>query len=156
MKSGNRERGQAMVEVALLLVVLLAALIGIMDWSWTMFTHESLVSRASMAARWGAVHSYSSSAVQDMVLYGVTPCAGCTAAFGLSASNVNVSLVPINYTAPDDNGVNITTCQIVVTISGYTVNHFTPVLTSSISGRPITASYVYENPDGSSTTCTAP
>jgi Flp pilus assembly protein TadG len=155
MKSRNNERGQAMVELALLLVVLLAGLIGIIDWSWTMFTHESLVSRASMAARWGAVNPYNSSAVQDMVLYGVTPCSGCTAAFGLTGSNVSVSLVPTTYT-PEDNGANITTCQIVVTISGYTVSHFTPVFNSNFTGRAITASYVYENPNGSSTTCTAP
>jgi len=139
MKSTNCERGQAMVELALLLVVLLAALIGIIDWSWTMFTQESLVSRASMAARSGAVHLFTSWAVQDLVLYGVTPCSGCTAAFGLTSANVSVNLVPATYT-PEDNGQNITTCQIVVTISGYTVNHFTPVFNSSITGRPITAS----------------
>jgi Flp pilus assembly protein TadG len=154
-----------MTEMALLMVVLLAALIGIMDWSWTMLIHQSLVSRASMAARWGAVHAYPTpaaynSAVTDMVLYGVTPCTGCTPAFGLSATNITINKnlpqpVPYTYT-PEDNGAPITTCQVVVTISGYTVNHFTPVFGSSISGRPITATYVYENPTGSVTTCTAP
>jgi Flp pilus assembly protein TadG len=147
-----------MMELALLLVLFLGVLIGIIDWSWTMFTHESLASRASMAARWGAVRVYNNankSAMQDLVLYGVTPCAGCTAAFGLTAGNVIVNRVANTYT-PSDNGANITTCQIVVTISGYTVRHFTPAFLSSYTARPITASYVYENPTGSDTTCTAP
>jgi Flp pilus assembly protein TadG len=146
-----------MTEMALLLVVLLAALIGIMDWSWTMFTHESLVSRASMAARWGAVNVYpaNNSAVKDIVLYGKTPCAGCTPAFGIAAGNVSVTRAASTY-LPEDNGANITNCQIVVTISGYTVNHFTPLFASSFGGRPITATYVYENPTGSDDRCTAP
>src|SRR5215831_1171068 len=140
MKSRNRERGQAMTEMALLLVVLLAVLIGIMDWSWTMFIHESLVSRASMAARWGAVYPYTTkaaynSAVTDMVLYGVTPCTGCTPAFGLSPTNITINnnlSQPVPYTYyPEDSGATVTTCQVVVTISNYTVRHFTPVILGS-------------------------
>ncbi len=147
-----------MTELAVLFLVLIAVLFGIVDWSWTMFTHESLVSRASMAARWGAVHVYNStniSAMKDLVLYGSTPCLGCTAFLGLTTGNVSVNRVASTYT-PEDNGVSITTCQIVVAISGYTIQHFTPAFASSFVTRAVTATYVYENPNGSDTTCTAP
>ncbi len=154
----NGERGQAVTELAVLFFVMIAALLGIMDWSWTMFAHESLVSRASMAARWGAVHIYSGtniSATKDLVLYGQTPCSGCTAFMGLTTGNVSVSRTATTYT-PEDNGVSITTCQLAVTISGYTIQHFTPGFASGFVTRPVTATYVFENPTGSDGTCTAP
>ncbi len=148
------ERGQAMTELALLLVLFLGLFMGIMDWSWTMYANQSMTSRASQAARWAAVRPYNDTnvaAVKDIVMYGVTPCSGCTADFGLTTGNVSVTNPVTSYT--EQNGTAVNTTAITVTISGYTVNHFTPVLGTSFTGRPITASAVWECANAA---CTAP
>ena len=132
-----------MVEVALLLVVFLAILLGIMDWTWTMYEHESLVSRASQAARWAAVRPFNAttqSGAKDIVLYGATPCVGCAAGFGLAAGNVTVQQQNASYDVA--NGSPVATTHILVAVSGYTVNHW--FAGGSFSGRTITASALWE------------
>jgi Flp pilus assembly protein TadG len=132
-----------MVEMALLITAFLAILLGIMDWSWTMFEHESIVSRAAQAARWAAVRAYPSNntSATNIVLCG-TP-AACTPPFGLSAANVAITQQAASYTS--DNGTAVNTTEIVVTVSGYTVNHC--FMGGSFNGRTITASALYECPD---------
>jgi hypothetical protein len=106
-----------------------------MDWSWTMFEHESLTSQASRAARYAAVRDMSNpatvSAAKNIAL---------TPSFGLAAGNVSVTTQPTTYTGK--NGATVNVNQVVVTISGYTVNHW--FFGSSFTGRPITATVLYE------------
>jgi Flp pilus assembly protein TadG len=132
-----------MVEMALLAVVFLAVLFGIMDWSWTMYEHESLVSRATKAARWAAVRPFNganNTSAQEIVLYGVTPCAGCTPSFGLAAANVTVQQDSGAYTVNGE--APVTTTHIVVTVHDYTVQHW--FMGGSFAGRTITASALWE------------
>jgi Flp pilus assembly protein TadG len=123
------------VEFALIAVVFLAILLGILDWSWTMFAHESLTSQASRAARYAAVHDMTSTATvtaaQNIAL---------SPSFGLAAGNVSVTTQPTSYT--DKNGVAVNVKQVVVTISGYTVNHW--FFGNNFAGRTITATALYE------------
>lgn len=154
MTGRHIERGQAMTEVALLMLIFLAFFIGIIDWAWTMYAHEALVSRATRAARWAAVRPITDAnvaAMKDMILFGVTPCSGCDPAFGLTADNIAVTTPVTSYT--ENNGTAVSIPTVVVTISGYAVSHFTPVLGGSFTGRPITASVVSECVN---TACSAP
>jgi len=140
------QRGQALTEMALLMLLFLALLLGIMDWAWTMFAQQSMTARAAQAARWAAVRPYpgSQTGATNIVLYGVTPCAACTPSFGLSAGNVQVQEQTTSYTV--ENGVPVTTNHIVVTVSGYTVRHW--LMGGDVTGRPITASAVLECTSG--------
>jgi hypothetical protein len=52
----RRERGQSLVEGALVMLVFFALLLGIIDISQLVFSHQALVARVSEAARWGAIH----------------------------------------------------------------------------------------------------
>ena len=63
-----------------------------------------------------------------------------TPSFGLTAGNVSVTTQPTSYTGKNGGTVNVN--QVVVTISGYTVNHW--FFGNSFAGRPITATAVYE------------
>jgi Flp pilus assembly protein TadG len=134
----NRKRpicGQSFVEFALIAVVFLIIFLGIMDWSWTMFEHESLTSQASRAARYAAVHDMTTAAtVTAAKNIALTP------SFGLTAGNVSVTTQASSYTGKNGMAVNVT--QVLVTISGYTVNHW--FFGNSFAGRTITATALYE------------
>jgi hypothetical protein len=52
----HRERGQSLVEGALVMLVFFALLLGIVDLSQIVFSHQALVERVRAAARWGAIH----------------------------------------------------------------------------------------------------
>lgn len=113
----HHQKGQALVESALTLVVFLALLIGIFDVGEILFVHQTLIDRARNAVRWGVVNPYDQTAMQNLVLYGATtPGDGQSAAFGLTSSNVVVTRPAADVGKPED--------RINVTIS-YSFNFFT-------------------------------
>jgi Flp pilus assembly protein TadG len=113
----HKQKGQALVESALTLVVLLALFIGVFDIGVILFVHQTLIDRARTAVRWGVVNAYDQTAVQNLVLYGATtPGNGQTPSFGLTAANVVVSRPAADVGLPED--------RINVTVS-YSFNFFT-------------------------------
>ena len=70
MRSRNRERGQAIVESGLILMIFLPVLIGILDFGQFLYLHQSLAERTRAAARYGAVHTYTEgSATVNVAIY---------------------------------------------------------------------------------------
>src|SRR5207247_7845746 len=71
MKLRKTQHGQAMLESALVLLLLLVVLIGIVDMGQFLYFHQSLTERARAAARYGAVNTYSSPglAIQNVAIY---------------------------------------------------------------------------------------
>ena len=69
-KSPHRqaERGQGLVEFALILMMLLLFLMGILDFGRALFIYTSLFNAAREGARWGAVHPWSPDGVRDRAL----------------------------------------------------------------------------------------
>jgi hypothetical protein len=93
-KSGQRRRGQALVESALILVSFIAMLIGAMDFGQILFFHQSLVERVRSGVRWGAVHAYDETSIKNMIRYNqTTPPDGAQPFLGISDSNITVSVL---------------------------------------------------------------
>jgi hypothetical protein len=139
-----RERGQALVESALVLIPFIAIAIGIFDVGYALFLHQTIGSRAQAAARWGAVNPYSAVLIQNKLLYGTpTPVPGQRPWLGLTGANVNVQHLDAG-TSED---------RIVVTVSGYSFPFFSATIVRTFfgggqaisgSGPPISVSIPYE------------
>lgn len=126
MGSRRRRSGQALVESTLILLVFIVTLVGIMDISQLLFTHQSLVERVRMGLRWGAVQQWDGTGakIQNMVLYqtatappGIEP-AGF---LGLKRANVQVVRTPGTADNPNDE-------RLSVSIVDYDYQFFTPFI----------------------------
>jgi Flp pilus assembly protein TadG len=135
----KRERGSAIVEGALILMILLTMLVGIVDFGQFLFIHQTLTERAREAVRYGIVNDPTNSAlIQNVVLYG-------------QASGASVPNSPDN----SDTGIfNVKRSQVVITATGSTTDDYrlnvqiqnysyaiySPVIAGSYSGPNILAS----------------
>lgn len=135
----NREkRGEAILEGALITLILANVLIGIFDLGQVLFIRQSLVAKVRSAARYGAVANASETAVKNMLLYGqaTAPDGTPPGAFGLTGSMVSVSKADLGDSEQ----------RIAVTISGYPYRFFTPWIAGTFAGRNIAASISMETP----------
>jgi Flp pilus assembly protein TadG len=134
---GSRRRGSSMVESVLILFVFLVMFIGILDFGYFLFVHQSLVERARSGARYATVNAYNVDAVKNMILYSqeTTPQTPTTGYLGLTASNINVQ----RYSPDTDED------RLAVTISGYQVQYFSPLMAKVASALPITVTIPYEH-----------
>jgi hypothetical protein len=64
--------GQSLIETTLILAAFVGLLLGVLEIGKIMFVRQTLVERARTAARWGALHPYDSTAIQNLVLYGTS------------------------------------------------------------------------------------
>ena len=70
MKSRKKQRGQAFIESALIMLIFVPVLVGIADFGQVIYFHASLTERARAAARYGAVHTYTDgSAIKNVAVY---------------------------------------------------------------------------------------
>jgi hypothetical protein len=94
-----RQRGQALLEATLILLVFLATLLSALDFGQVLFTHQMLVERVRAAVRWAAVRQWddanSPDQIRNMVLYNspTAPDSG-SAFFGMTPSHVSVVRTP--------------------------------------------------------------
>ena len=132
----HRQRGNAMVEMALTLTLFLTAIFSLFDFGWVLFYHQTLVHQARTAARYGALNPGDLSGTQNMAIWSKT--AQGTAAqaiLGLQPANVLVSR----------NGQGTNSDNISVTISGYQYILITFGWAGTHTGKPITVSMPVEN-----------
>jgi hypothetical protein len=134
-KSSRRQTtsGSVLVELALISLIFFLILIGILDFGQFLFCQQAVVERARSAARWGAVTDpLNSLAITNMALYShpIAPTDGTAPSFGLTPAMVNVS-------APDEGTDNY---RLVVQISGYSFQSFSPFLARRYTGAPIRVS----------------
>src|SRR5579884_3306446 len=117
-RTQSRQKGSAMLESALVLVVFMMLLIGIGDVGQFLFIHASLVERVRAGLRYGVI-TYDPTGIRNMVLYGTpTPADGSVPSFNLTADMVSVSRQDAN--APED--------RVIITVSNYPFNFFTPFI----------------------------
>src|SRR5260370_10521920 len=78
MKSRKKQRGQAFIESALIMLIFVPVLVGIADFGQFIYFHSSLTERARAASRYGAVHTYTdATAIQNVAVYNdPSPAAG--------------------------------------------------------------------------------
>lgn len=128
----NRQRGVAMVELAIVLPLLLAICFAITEFGRAIYTYDTLAKSARGAARYlttqaaGGAHPIA----RNLVVYGNPAGTGTPLMPGLNASNM-ASMVAIcdasivTCTANVNQGSNPTINTVTVTITGY---QFTPLL----------------------------
>ena len=133
---GNR--GQAMLEGALVCMILVNVLIGVLDMGQVLFIRQTFTARVRAAARYGAVTDAAETAIKNVVLYGqaTAPEGAPAGAFGLTAGMISV--------AKPDAGSSEQ--RVLVTISGFPYRFYTPWIHGVFTGRDITASVPLETP----------
>jgi Flp pilus assembly protein TadG len=92
MRRAHTQKGQSLIESALILAAFMGLLLGMTGVGQLIFVRQTLADRTSQAARWGALNSYDPSAIRDVVRFGTaTPQPGQGPFFGIAAAAVEVS-----------------------------------------------------------------
>ena len=139
MRSPNRQRGQAMIESALILMIFVPVLLGIADFGQVLYLHTSLTERARAAARYGAAHTYTDgTAIKNVAVYNDSNPAAGTAPL---LPNLTTDLVTATL---DDAGTD--SARITVTITSYPFNFISGFMLQSTWYRTILATEPYEIP----------
>jgi hypothetical protein len=131
----NRQKGSALLEATLVLMLFLTFLMSLFDFGYSLFLHQSFVHAARSGARYGAINPSDLTAIKNMVLYNQTTGSG-NGTMGLAPSAVAVAR---NGTpgGPDD--------RIVVTVSSYTYTLITPGFAGTRAGGSIVMTLPVEN-----------
>ncbi|MEO8131643.1 MAG: TadE family protein [Bryobacteraceae bacterium] len=134
----RRQRGQALVESALVMLIFLSFLIGTLDFGQFLFFHQSLVERARAAARYAAVNPTDATGTKNIAVYNTavpaldaTPMVG-----GLTTSMVGVV----------SSDIGLPEARITVTITGYPFSFLSPYIAGSYTAKPIRAVMASEAP----------
>ena len=117
------ERGHAVMEGGLILLLFLGFLIGTLDFAQVLFFHQTLVERARAAARYAAVNPTDTTGVKNVAVYNTAAPGGTPTALvpGLLTSMVNVS----------SSGAGTPEARVKVTITGYPYYFFSPMISGS-------------------------
>ena len=137
MKSRKKQRGQAFIESALIMLIFVPVLVGIADFGQVIYFHASLTERARAAARYGAVHTYTDgSAIKNVAVYNDASPATGTA--GL-VPYLTTSLVTATL---DDAGTD--SARITVTITNYPFNFISGFMSHSTWYKTVITTEPYE------------
>ena len=133
-KAAATQRGQSMVEAALVLFAFFSLLFGVADCGQVLFAHQSLVERARGAVRWGSLHpEEGTQPIVNLVLYNQTqePLDGSPGYLGMTPANVQVVHQPATPERPDDETIS-------VAIVNFETHLFSPWLARVlVSPRPV-------------------
>lgn len=136
----TNQRGQSAVEGILILLLMIAILIGVLDFGQLMFLHQTLAERARGAARYAALNPTNFDGARNLVVFGnaVAPSGSTDTTkgfWGLTTSMVSV--VRNNQNTNED--------EVIVTISSYPFQFFSPWIAGAVRGKPIVASSPVES-----------
>jgi Flp pilus assembly protein TadG len=135
LEKRKAQRGNALVEATLTLIIFLTLVFSLYDFGWALFFHQTLVHQARTAARYGAINPDDLGAIQNMAVWG-RPTPGTAAGIlGLQPANVAVNR----------NGQGTNSDSITITISGYTYMLITFGWAGAHTGKPITVAMPVEN-----------
>ncbi len=132
----RNQRGQALVETALVLLLFLTTLIAALDFSQLLFSQQMLVERVRSGLRWGMIHPWDGTGDQiaNMILYKQSAAKEGAGFLGLTRANILVTYAP--PTVADPNDVRLT-----VAIINYKFQFFTPFIARSfVNNRAIVES----------------
>jgi Flp pilus assembly protein TadG len=135
----TRQRGQAMVESALVLLVTMGIIMGTCDFGQFLYLHQSLTERVRAAARYGAVRAYAwpGTDIINMAVYNnVSPPNGSSSIVpGLTTAMVTAELI----------GEGTDAARIRVSINNFPFTFFSPWIAQQATARTIIASVPYEH-----------
>lgn len=134
----RKNRGQAMLEGALVCLILVNVLIGTLDIGQVLLIRQTFVARVRLASRYGAVTNAEETAIKNVVLYGqpTVPEGATGGTFGLTAGMITVEKLDVDTSEK----------RVVVKISGFPYRFFTPWIHGVFTGRDITATVPLETP----------
>jgi Flp pilus assembly protein TadG len=125
------EKGQAIVELALVLIIFLFVIFGITEFSRALYTYNTLVQSTRAAARWAVVNVTSdgdtpnkTKAINVAVYGDKDVSSGDPLLSGLTSANVQVSVVDQDL---DSNGI-AKSQKIRVIITGYQFKFLVPIV----------------------------
>lgn len=134
----KQEKGQSLVEFALVAMIFLVVLFGIIEFSRALWTYNTIVQATRAGARFAVVEVPTSTdiEVQRFVAYHNSTGTGTPVLPGLSTSNVSVNYWKINpatgaYEAPTPNKYAADVIQVGIT--GYTFNFIVPIFGTSLT-----------------------
>ena len=139
-------KGQALIETSLVLVLLIAFVMGTLDFGQYLYFHQALAERARAAARYGAVNPTDRNGIVNVALYNDPNGAsgGAPALLpDLSAAMISLCLPGDKSCADPSAGAD---SRVTITISGYRMATFNLFMPRSFTNRPITASLPSEAP----------
>jgi len=146
MQRNRLQKGQALIEGALILLLFLTFFVGTMDFGQFLYFHQSLTERARAAARYGAVNPADRTGIQNMAVYNDP--AG--SANGATALMPNFTTDMVTVCLPGDVSCSDSSAgpdwRVTVTISGYQMATFNLIMPKSFTNQPITASLPSEAP----------
>jgi TadE-like protein len=132
----RRQRGHAIMEGALVLIVFLSFLIGTLDFAQFLYFHQSLVERVRVAARYGAVNPTDTTAIKNVAVYNSSVGGPQPLLPGLTTSLISVQLA--------DEGT--AAARVTVSITGYPFQFFSPLISGSRAAQTISATMLAETP----------
>jgi Flp pilus assembly protein TadG len=148
MKSRQNQRGQALVESGLVMLLFLPVLIGIMDFGQFLYLHLTLTERTRAAAHYGAITTFTDgSDIANVAIYNDPA----------GAANGAIPLLPnLQTTDAGKDGYVSATCtscatstspgtddaRIRVTVTSYPYNFL--IMPSGVNHRTITDTEPYE------------
>jgi Flp pilus assembly protein TadG len=131
------ESGSTMAEMAIVAGVFFMILIGIIEFSRLLYTHNALTDAARRGARYAAIHKQSAeTCVRNVVIYGATHIDennGCAPTGPPLINGIQTATININYSGADTNddgivdtsyGTNLGT--VTVSIESYQFNFLIP------------------------------
>ena len=133
------QKGQSLVEMALVSLIFFFLLFGILEFGRALWTYNTIVQSTRAAARWAVanakVTSYNSgsgvytidstdlTSVQNLVVYGYTTASTAPLVSGLTTSLVNVSIIAQDR----DSGGAAINSKVSVSVSGYQFQFIVPI-----------------------------
>ncbi len=126
----KNQAGQAIVELAFVLIVFLFIIFGITEFSRALYTYNTIIQSTRSAARWGVVNISGNSdaanldRAKNIVVYGDPEISsGAPLLVGLTKDAVNVSVQTIDT----DAGGTPTSQKVSVSVSGYQFQFIVPL-----------------------------
>jgi Flp pilus assembly protein TadG len=141
-KSRQNQRGQALVESGLVMLVFLPVLIGVMDFGQFLYLHLSLTERTRAAAHYGAITTYTDgSDIVKVAIYN-DPTGSTNGATPLLPNLQTGNASGDGYVSASLTDPGTDDARIRVTITNYPYNFI--ILPSSLNHRTITDTEPYE------------
>ena len=140
MRSRRGQRGQSLLESALVMLVFLPLLMGIIDVGQFLYFHQAVSERARAAARWGAVNPFDGAQVANVAIYNDP--AGVTHGASAILPYLNATPGADGYVSATLSDAGTDDARITVTIANYP-NGFL-ILPSAISHRTVYDTQPYE------------
>jgi Flp pilus assembly protein TadG len=137
MRRNSRTRGNALVEFALAVGLLLPMLFGTFEFGYAFYTYNRLIAAVREGGRYASLRTYDSStttpsntyltAVENAVVYGDPSGNGTPVVSGLATTNVGVTMT-MNNGVPD---------MVTVSVTNFTVD--TLIKTFNLANKPSAA-----------------